>query len=728
MLYDGCGDIVAFHCNSIARRLTLGPTCLLRGAEHGWLTPRQLQFRSFGVSSETKNCWTSFIVWYRQLRIVLSIEDKLNYLEQPFFLSPDQKRLLDACSWEPEIQQNLENLHAYEMLQELKTLFAQQAEQELLQTMREFHSYKQEEGYMRKTINELHAMLKLHVKNSSDKNNVPSLHAFSLQKRNCPQYLAELLKNKKLSQGASGSGALSLYVGNGQRAAIEAIGSYHLYLLSGLVIVLNNCHYVPSITRGVILVSHLYDDGYVNRFVDNSIQVSRNNMIYFSAVPRDGIFEIDLSDFYTNVSSIYALSNKRSKSNLDSALLWHCRLGHISRKRIEKSTRTHRLKYRLCLYIDAEEHELRDLGEPANYKAALLDPESDKWLNDMNVEMQSMKDNEVWDLVNLLILRQITVGSKWLSKNIRAIRILIAIAAFYDYEIWKMDVKTAFLNGYLSEEVYIEQPEDFGVKLHYSWNQDYRDRSRGFIGFVSKLLISKKSIKRISHGEIPIVDRMQNVPYASAVGSIMFSSLRGELTNEPQGFLLRDAGYLTDADDLKSQTGYPALDDSKEGLGALNVGDKEKRMVIRFGGVVIRLKLKGFDPYHELGLRVAFHCNSIARRLTLGPTCLLRGAEHGWLTPRQLQFRSFGVSSETKNCWTSFIVWYRQLRIVLSIEDKLNYLEQPFFLSPVRLEGQLVAPEIIAAHTAWIKGSKEIAGLMLHGTRDPTKSRKPSCS
>ncbi|GJX63509.1 retrotransposon protein, putative, ty1-copia subclass [Tanacetum coccineum] len=35
--------------------------------------------------------------------------------------------------------------------------------------------------------------------------------------------------------------------------------------------------------------------------------------------------------------------------------------------------------------------------------------------------------------------------------DIRAIRILIAIAAFYDYEIWQMDVKTAFLNGYLRE-------------------------------------------------------------------------------------------------------------------------------------------------------------------------------------------------------------------------------------------------------------------------------------
>ncbi|GKD09193.1 retrotransposon protein, putative, ty1-copia subclass, partial [Tanacetum coccineum] len=43
--------------------------------------------------------------------------------------------------------------------------------------------------------------------------------------------------------------------------------------------------------------------------------------------------------------------------------------------------------------------------------------------------------------------------------DIRAIRILIAIAAYYDYEIWQMDVKTAFLNRHLSEEVYMEQPE-----------------------------------------------------------------------------------------------------------------------------------------------------------------------------------------------------------------------------------------------------------------------------
>ncbi|GJR76534.1 hypothetical protein Tco_0088899 [Tanacetum coccineum] len=47
---------------------------------------------------------------------------------------------LMLMTMEPEIQRNLENLHANDMLKELKTLFAQQAEQELLQTTRDFHS------------------------------------------------------------------------------------------------------------------------------------------------------------------------------------------------------------------------------------------------------------------------------------------------------------------------------------------------------------------------------------------------------------------------------------------------------------------------------------------------------------------------------------------------------------------------------------------------------------
>nr|GEU98107.1 zinc finger, CCHC-type [Tanacetum cinerariifolium] len=72
-----------------------------------------------------------------------------------------------------------------------------------------------------------------------------------------------------------------------------------------------------------------------------------------------------------------------------------------------------------------------------------------------------------------------------------------------------------------------------------------------------------------------------------------------------------------------------------------------------------------------------------------------------------------GFFEKQKLTGPNFIDWYRQLRIVLSIEDKLNYLEQPILPAPIAPAGQHVAPEILAAHNSWIKLSKEIAGLML---------------
>ena len=44
---------------------------------------------------------------------------------------------------------------------------------------------------------------------------------------------------------------------------------------------------------------------------------------------------------------------------------------------------------------------------------------------------------------------------------LKFVRIILAIAAYFDYEIWQMDVKTAFLNGNLTEDVYMMQPEGF---------------------------------------------------------------------------------------------------------------------------------------------------------------------------------------------------------------------------------------------------------------------------
>ncbi|GJY80740.1 retrotransposon protein, putative, ty1-copia subclass [Tanacetum coccineum] len=97
------------------------------------------------------------------------------------------------------------------------------------------------------------------------------------------------------------------------------------------------------------------------------------------------------------------------------------------------------------------------LGEPANYKTAMLDPDKVIWQGAMDEEMKSMKVNKVWIVIDRPPNAKV-VRSKWIFKKKTD---MDAIAAYYDYEIWQMDVKTAFLNGRLDEDIYMEQPEGY---------------------------------------------------------------------------------------------------------------------------------------------------------------------------------------------------------------------------------------------------------------------------
>jgi hypothetical protein len=118
-------------------------------------------------------------------------------------------------------------------------------------------------------------------------------------------------------------------------------------------------------------------------------------------------------------------------------------------------------------------------------------PESEKWLEAMKSKIRSMYNNQVWTLVdipndrkaieNKLIFKKKTdrdnnvtiYKARLVAKGfqqiqgvdydetfspmvmVKSIRILLAIAAHFDYEIWQMDVKTAFLNGNIEEELYM---------------------------------------------------------------------------------------------------------------------------------------------------------------------------------------------------------------------------------------------------------------------------------
>ncbi|GJT93226.1 retrotransposon protein, putative, ty1-copia subclass [Tanacetum coccineum] len=143
-------------------------------------------------------------------------------------------------------------------------------------------------------------------------------------KRNCPVYLAELIKKKKQFGIASSSDVFIIEL-------FSFPTKSWVYDTS-----CDNCHYAPSIIRGVVSVHRLVENGFVQRFTDFGISVSKNNVHYFNAIPSNGIYEIDMHNLVPNVNSIYNVSTKRAKHNLDSTYLWHCRLAHISKKRIEK--------------------------------------------------------------------------------------------------------------------------------------------------------------------------------------------------------------------------------------------------------------------------------------------------------------------------------------------------------------------------------------------------------
>ena len=149
------------------------------------------------------------------------------------------------------------------------------------------------------------------------------------------------------------------------------------------------------------------------------------------------------------------------------------------------------------VYLHESESDLGIENDPVTFSQAMNDVNSDKWLEAMKDELKSMVHNEVWDLVELPEGHR-KVGCKWVFKTKRdsrdnlerykarlvakgftqkdgvnyketfspvskkdSFRIFMALAAHYDLELYQMDVKTAFLNGNLNEEVYMDQPMGF---------------------------------------------------------------------------------------------------------------------------------------------------------------------------------------------------------------------------------------------------------------------------
>nr|GEV56961.1 hypothetical protein [Tanacetum cinerariifolium] len=103
--------------------------------------------------------------------------------------------------------------------------------------------------------------------------------------------------------------------------------------------------------------------------------------------------------------------------------------------------------------------------EPKKVSKALKHP---RWIDAMQEELNQFYRNKAWTLVPLPY-GKIAIGSKWVFKNkkddhvaiMEAIRIVLTFATYMNFKFYQMDVKSAFLNSKLKEEVYVKQPYGF---------------------------------------------------------------------------------------------------------------------------------------------------------------------------------------------------------------------------------------------------------------------------
>ncbi|GJW91193.1 hypothetical protein Tco_0168746 [Tanacetum coccineum] len=230
---------------------------------------------------------------------------------------------------------------------------------------------------------------------------------------NCCLTMSDVEKERMLAWlGLIGSrklkhGALSLYMGNKMRVAIEAIRSFDLILPSGLIIVLDNCHFAPTVTRGVVSISRLVNNGYPKETMgyyfyyplENKIFVSRNTeffensfMVQETSESRE-LLKMSGSDKGLEIiqeEDIKPTENTSKEHNEVAPIGVEPQSVGVP---IRRSARISQVPNIYGYYVDSEEYELGDLNEPPNYKVALANPESDKWLKAINTKMQSMKDN-----------------------------------------------------------------------------------------------------------------------------------------------------------------------------------------------------------------------------------------------------------------------------------------------------------------------------------------------
>src|SRR5436190_5070006 len=228
-------------------------------------------------------------------------------------------------------------------------------------------------------------------------------------------------------------------------------------------------------------------DSNVNRFLVVNSEISKisNNTIIEA---RDAVYYENIFPFKTNISNDQPIT-------LSSSDILSSSSAPTTNSEPRRSKRARTLtSFGEDLFTYLVE------GDPSSFKEAMNSSESPFWKEAINSEIESIMANNTWILTDLPPGCK-PVGCKWVFKKklgpdgtvdkykvrlvskgftqqkgidffdtyspvarISSIRVLLALASIYNMFIHQMDVKIAFLNGDLDEEIYMDQPESFIAK------------------------------------------------------------------------------------------------------------------------------------------------------------------------------------------------------------------------------------------------------------------------
>ena len=128
-------------------------------------------------------------------------------------------------------------------------------------------------------------------------------------------------------------GEADVRVADGRCVEAIAIGVVRLGLSSGLELTLNECYCIPDFRKDIISISLLDSEGFNFTIGNGLFNIFKDNIYYGSASRVKGLWILDPDS--TDERGIYNVNTKRLRLNEPSETrLWHCRLGHISEKRL----------------------------------------------------------------------------------------------------------------------------------------------------------------------------------------------------------------------------------------------------------------------------------------------------------------------------------------------------------------------------------------------------------